>query len=484
VDTAPSTAVPSSTTADRETTGPVGEGVEGAKETEQEKEQGHVLTTALSAHLYILPQEKVSILYISKLDSSGYPTTPLHLTRTFIVSALSYFLLPASRPTPDVRIQLFARSQGQYLFPNSAEGPKKVLGGLGLCGWWKGVYEDVAALANSLEDGKGTVKLGMVLPGYSADEAKGMLGQRKPLPPGLEWTATPPFYDSNLTASSSSSASSSPMTPYSADMAKRPSLADLIPSLPDDPKARFLDDLVSDGAEDPHRRRNLLKLRDTAGSSSSSIPTHSGTRSLQPSSSGTSIGTSTGASPGKRKEKDGHRSRVQAEEEAERRFTDSTLERVSKDEYWERMGFRQECISGDVTGFFSLESYSASPPPIQRTNSIGLDLPTSSPMPSTPTTSGFFDPKPTRISLPPSIVERVAAALINTDFKTYASAIEHTAIWARSVKSLVVAEIGEAGYEGCLATVEAKGVMGPPVVKTKREEAPVTMLQPRKKKKV
>jgi regulator of Ty1 transposition protein 109 len=151
------------------------------------------------------------------------------------------------------------------------------------------------------------------------------------------------------------------------------------------------------------------------------------------------------------------------------------------------MGFRQECISGDVTGFFTLASTSTSSmagPGPTTADSTGLAAPKSSSMPITPTTSGSLDPKATRTALPPSIVERVAAALINTDFKNFNSAIEHTAIWAKSVKALVVDEIGQEGYQSCLATVEASGDAGPPMVRAKREEAPVTMLQVRKKKKV
>jgi regulator of Ty1 transposition protein 109 len=237
------------------------------------------------------------------------------------------------------------------------------------------------------------------------------------------------------------------------DIVKR-SLAVLIPSLPDDPKARFLDDLVSEGAEDPTRRHKLLKAKPDqnvcAGAGSSS-----------------SIHSST-TSPGKRKEKDPHKSRMQAENEAERRFTHATLERVSQGEYWERMGFRQECISGDVTGFFTLESS----PTIESASA-----------PMTMTMSSSSDPKPPRSALPHGIVDRILAALLNTDFKTYGSAIEHSGLWERSVKTLVIDEVGKEGYEECIAMVEGKvGEVAVPV--KRKEEAPVTMLQPRKKKKV
>jgi regulator of Ty1 transposition protein 109 len=219
----------------------------------------------------------------------------------------------------------------------------------------------------------------------------------------------------------------------------------LIPSLPDDPKARFLDDLVSDGSQDPQRRHNLLKPTTDSGGSSSSIPS---------------------SSPGKKKDKDPLKNRVKAEDEAERRFTHATLEATSVGEYWERMGFRQECISGDVTGFFTLESSPST-------------TTTSTPMASVHTS----DPKTPPTALPHAIVDRILSALLNTDFKTYESSLDHSALWENQVKSLVVDEIGEEGYKACVGIVEGKMGIEDPAPKRK-EEAPVTMLQPRKKKKV
>lgn len=428
--------------------------VEGKGEGQGKK---RVLTTALSAHLYILPHHRTSILYISKLDSSGYPTIPLPLTRTFITSILQYFILPESRPTEHVRIQLFARSQGQYLFPNSSEGPKKVLGGLGLCGWWKGVYEDAAASARD----HGDVKLGMVLPGYSPAEARGMLGQRKPLPEGLEWTSAPPFSNPlPSVAGPSSTPSSSQSTPVSAM-----SLASLIPSFPDDPKSRFLDDLVSEGAEDPQRRRKLLG----ENPSSSSI--------------GSSTSASASGSGSKRQKTESHKGRLQAEDEAERRFTQATLEKVSQGEYWERMGFRQECISGDVTGFFTLE-YTARA--TTTTTTKIHEESTSAPLRTHDQNTNSGVPSlPVSTNLPPDIVDRLVRALLNTDFKSYTHAIDHTAVWDRAVHSVVVDEIGEEGYKACIATIPGKVIVGdqPVVAPIKRKEEQVTVLQVRKKKK-
>ena len=108
------------------------------------------------------------------------------------------------------------------------------------------------------------------------------------------------------------------------------------------------------------------------------------------------------------------------------------------------------------------------------------------------------DPVPSRTALPPEIVDRLLVALLNTDFKTFTSAIDHTAIWDRAVRSVVVDEIGEEGYEGCIATIKGKGHPGAITgagqqgsglglaagEQVKRKDEPVvTMLQPRKKKK-
>lgn len=424
-----------------------------------------VLTTALSAHLYILPQHRTSILYISKLDSSGYPTVPLPLTRTFITSILQYFLLPESRPTEHVRIQLFARSQGQYLFPNSSEGPKKVLGGLGLCGWWKGVYEDAAASAKD----HGEVRLGMVLPGYSHAEAKGMLGQRKPLPEGLEWTSAPPSSNPlpSIAGPSTTASSSQSVTADTSAPLPSVSLANLIPSFPDDPKSRFLDDLVSDGAEDPQRRRKLLGENPSSSSVGSS----------------TSASGSGSGSGSKRQKTESHKGRMQAEDEAERRFTQATLEKVSPGEYWERMGFRQECISGDVTGFFTLESTTVA----RTTTPAKTNQDTPAPTNSGPQVSAPIPiaTPPATTNLPPDIVNRLLRALLNTDFKSYTHAIDHTAVWDRAVHSVVIDEIGEEGYEACKAKIPGKVIDAdqPVMAPIKRKEEQVTVLQVRKKKK-
>ncbi|OCF31158.1 hypothetical protein I316_07125 [Kwoniella heveanensis BCC8398] len=369
-----------------------------------------VLVSAISAYLYIFPasnsplssssatKRPSGILYISKIDSSGYSPTPLPLTRALITSFFDYFLSLDS--FDEMRIQLFARAQRQYLFPNSADGGgKKVLSGSGLSRWWKGVYEDTVSrrhiksritaspqggdgrsFGQAGDDVTGTgtsreqVRLRYLLPGYDEIEARNLLGPGKGLPEGTHWTYEPPFLtplksisttDSSSTPSalraasqqdgtgdpsgSSSSGSGLGSHPHTHSPSRNnlpPSLATLIPSLPDDPKTRFLEELVTDALSsgNPHLKRLNEATRRASASSA------------------TATTTSTASDTAEKREKEKERSKTKTRkdremEEEERVRTEAhlTMSRVEKAEFWERIGFRQECSSGDVTGFFTLE---------------------------------------------------------------------------------------------------------------------------------
>lgn len=471
-----------------------------------------VLVCAISAYLYTFPSSSPStapspsaILYISKVDSSGYAPYPIPITRHFVRSFLTYYLVTL----PRVRIQLFARAQRQYLFANSADGKtKKVLSGTGLCKWWKGVYEEAASelvrhrLAK--EGKKADMKLAYILPGYEEAEARTMLGQGRALPAGVAWAYRPPFTDPVVAPSRSStiSSSSSSVLP--------PSLATLIPSLPDDPKTRFLEELVADA-----------------------IPQYS-IRSDE-----------------KQKDKDGKKSRKEREADEEqhaRTEAHAALAKVFKDEFWERIGFRQECASGDVTGFFTLESEAsprakaepssdASQPDVQvvhSTTPVEMDISTAKSEPAVFTTTSSVSISPTDTAskstlqsspkitdlapayvdtlaqpqplLPPAIASRLLTALTNLDFASLSLAKEGTELWLRSTRSLVLSELGDSAWDQCTAIVRGTGVIPPTptsngsglevgaggdasplvnatAVSVKRDEPPVTMLQPRKKKK-
>jgi len=164
------------------------------------------------------------------------------------------------------------------------------------------------------------------------------------------------------------------------------------------------------------------------------------------------------------------RNRTKERQEEERVKAQTALNRVSPEEFWERMGFRQECASGDVTGFFNLNLDTCT-----LTSSSSVDTSAST------TTSANPDPPKSPLDLRPAIVDRVHKSLLNCDFANVHYAVEGTAIWQRSARAIVVGEIGEPGWEGCLGTVHAKE--GTELIAEQRKEQ-VTMLQPRKKQKV
>ncbi|WVQ77344.1 hypothetical protein IAR50_007028 [Cryptococcus sp. DSM 104548] len=411
-----------------------------------------VLVAAVSAYLYTFPSSSSSsppaILYISKVDSSGYspPTSPLPLTRLLIRSFLTFFM----EHYPELRVQLFARAQKQYLFANSADGGgKKVLGGMGLCKWWKGVYEESVSVFSQarkeikVEEGERKVKLSFILPGYEQSEALSLLGPGKPLPPGITWSYTPPFLRPVVDG-------------------KEVGLAGLIPSLPDDPKTRFLEELVDEIPRPRGAPASTPAPATTATPSSSSSTTPNPPAHPQ---------TQT------QKEQNSRKAREAEEDLAQRTHAQACLARVGVDEFWERMGFRQECASGDVTGFFSLE--------------IALPCPSSTgePQASTPAPT-VPAPTPTSQSLlPPPITDRILTALTNLDFATRELAVEGSGIWLDQTERLVGSEVGKAGWERCVGRMEAKvggegSGSGAGGEKRVKKEEVVTMLQPRKKKKV
>ncbi|KAE8540640.1 hypothetical protein D1P53_003004 [Cryptococcus gattii VGV] len=470
--------------------------VEGQGENKSE-ENPRVLIAAISAHLYTFSSSTPSILYISKVDSSGYSssTTPLPLTRHLIRAFILYFLAEC----PALRVQLFARAQRQYLFANSADWKgKKVLGGAGLCKWWKGVYEDVASswAASSgtcpagleLEEKKQNMKLGFILPGYDEQEAKTLLGAGRPLPKGMHWTYTPPFTSPLIPSPSSPSVSGS-----GSSWGARVSLATLIPSLPDDPKTRFLEELVSEHPRPPNASTSSTTTTTTTSSTTTEKKQGGQEESKSEPEPGSESGSGNGNGPDKRQGggKEGKKTRREREAEedaAQRTFAENILHAVGIAEFWERMGFRQECASGDVTGFFTLEAESVLGMGLEGKHASGE----SSPAITTTTATA----KNALALLPQAITERLLTALTNLDFANPALAVEGSTIWLEQTHSIVAGEVGEAGWEVCVARIEAKaGQAGQARSVTvagaerigegvrKREEV-VTMLQPRKKKKI
>ncbi|KAI0669206.1 histone acetylation protein-domain-containing protein [Trametes maxima] len=350
-----------------------------------------VLVTAIEASLYNIPATGCGVLYISKVDSTGHAASPSP-TATLVRAFLTYYADPVTRPI-SVRhlwIQLFARAQGQYLFPNSAEYEgKRPLSDVKLCAWWKRLFSEVAAEVEARLKSGGTVRLYYILPGFPELEATHTLGHTLSTssilggtPTGVSWTYGHPYSQTEI-----------PLPcPGSQDAKEEPHLGYFIPWFDDDPKSRFIDEIAhttnSEGVRSPKRKRARgLTASGPAGE----------TRAVK----------EREEDKEKDKEKD-ERSRVQGE-----------LGQVSPDEFWERMSFRQECVAGAVTGFFTMGV--SMPAPVEASQK------TSQPSPLAPQSG----------QLAPRLVRRIISTLMNHhEFSTRERAVRATETLEGAIKGL------------------------------------------------
>lgn len=206
----------------------------GSEETENLKHTGRVLTTGIESSIYTFPQTKSMIVYICKVDSTGYATKPSP-THQLVLSFIRYFCdkekvdgwIDGQGGVTNVWIQLFARSQSEYLFLGSKKWKgKKVLGDVGLCGWWK------RCLGEAVK-GMEVVGKWYVLPGQNREEAEDAMRNA-----GAEngesdgWVYGHPYSSGNAALPCPQSGGED--------------LARMIPCFEDDPKSRFLDELRLD----------------------------------------------------------------------------------------------------------------------------------------------------------------------------------------------------------------------------------------------
>ena len=267
---------------------------------------------ALEASLYTIPSTRTSLVYISKVDTTGLAPSPSP-ARTLTSSFLSYHLLHPPHGSERIRIHIFAKAQGQYLFPGSVENKgKKLLDDKGLIRWWKACISQTVLERNEKEAEKEGTRLFYLIPGLSESESLPYV----PLDPryaNIKWTYDHPY-----------SHIPSPLYPSTAAVREEGlTINDQIPAFPDDPKSRFLTSLtsssISAAGESDDYDDVMLAL--------------------------TSNAFGTGSTNTLRKEG------VERERERERgRLVEGVKGGVG--EWWERMAFRQECCSGVLVGFF------------------------------------------------------------------------------------------------------------------------------------
>lgn len=284
------------------------------------------LAYALELYVYTLPEQSAALVYVSKLDTTGYgprthpprirahlPTKVPSLTSTLTSTTMDYF---ASRmhwtrantaQVQHVSVHVLARAQGAYLFPSSAsQTNKRVLSDAALIRWWHACLSDVVRKRHD----QGPVDAFYVIPGYQRLDSHAIV----PLSEAslALWQYGHPYSEKGCgrdandlpplplhAARYETRASSASLTPA----LQARTLATLIPVFPDDPKGRYVNELCGTA----HEPGFLLK-----------IP------------------------------KDQKPTPEQREAMSERQ----ALEKVTVDAFWEQMGFRQECSSGNAVGVF------------------------------------------------------------------------------------------------------------------------------------
>lgn len=184
----------------------------------------------LAIEILLFTTAHSTTLFVSKADSTGYLTllnlpkgTPSPI-REACSTFISYLIDTRRRKDLPFVVSLFARSQGQYLFPGSVEtAGKHVLDDRGLIKWWCKVLDPM--LENkSWETTQGYI----VVPGLETNETRGFVS-RSSL---AKWSLTHPLEH---------------ISHYTREFDWVPPRC-LIPRYPDDPKSRFRDELDEEAA--------------------------------------------------------------------------------------------------------------------------------------------------------------------------------------------------------------------------------------------
>lgn len=167
-----------------------------------------------AAEAFVHASKSLTTIYVAKVDTTGCHDRSARSPVSGITVAFLLYLMQTQSGV--VRLSLFARSQPQYLFPCSSQNKDKhVLCDRALVRWWVSIFERVRQISGPSREARGY----LLIPGFEQPEL------RKYLPESTAWSIGHP-YQNNLLAS------------------------DEIPKFPDDPKARFLDDLSTNKESD------------------------------------------------------------------------------------------------------------------------------------------------------------------------------------------------------------------------------------------
>ncbi|KAI1821577.1 hypothetical protein F4861DRAFT_518309 [Xylaria intraflava] len=191
---------------------------------------------ALALEIYIYTTAFSTTIFVSKADSTGYlplQSTPQGFSPIRAVTAafLSFLVEHRRRRSKQLIINLFARSQSQYLFPGSVKNSQKhILDDRGLIKWWCKVLDPLLEHDGQRKSTRNWNRIHgyLVVPGLDSYETRAFIPRTDNAK--HNWTLGHPL---DL------------ISPYKHDTTNFSNipLRCLIPTYPDDPKARFIQEL-------------------------------------------------------------------------------------------------------------------------------------------------------------------------------------------------------------------------------------------------
>ena len=291
-------------------------------------QESHTLSVSINhegALLHVFALEAIfyetaslTTLFVSKADSTGYGYLQekrySSSTKTIVVEFLSYLVDTRRREGIKFVISLFARAQDQYLFPGSIENTRKhVLDDRQLIKWWCKILDRVLRRyglpSTSVLDQRNsaTISQGLLqVPGCDSREVRLFFPREDSGAGKSMWLHGDPL----------KSLQSIPDLPERC----------LIPRFPDDPKSRFAIDLDDELPENQLTNGDdgEEERKESPEDGNLPIPKNPPTAEYSPSS-----------------QPDPPKPRSDGKWRSVR----------SLDQFWELMGFRQECAAGRLVGF-------------------------------------------------------------------------------------------------------------------------------------
>ncbi|KAI0145162.1 hypothetical protein GGR57DRAFT_507127 [Xylariaceae sp. FL1272] len=197
----------------------------------------------LGVEIYIYTTAFSTTIFVAKADSTGYlylQTTPNGFSpiRAITVAFLDFLVEHRRRPSKQLVINLFARAQSQYLFPGSVKnGKKHVLDDRGLIKWWSRVLNPLLEDQGKSSSTQAWERIHgyMMIPGLDDYETRAFV-PRTPQS-SQNWSLGHPLE------------LASPYTKDAEAFGNNVPIRCLIPTYPDDPKARFVEELEESTSE-------------------------------------------------------------------------------------------------------------------------------------------------------------------------------------------------------------------------------------------